>query len=125
MKRTKTQPSAPPKPRKATKTGGFWRAVRRLAAVIAVLAGTATSLAPLRALFGVAILAVQAVALIALPFLLQLKGYDTQGLPQFGWAAGWLIAYTASSAAARSVAGAPIRLSTWPSPGWPAWCATR
>lgn len=74
-----------------------------LAAVVAVLAGAATSLVQVHPVRMAAALAVQLVVLIGLPLLLQSKGFDTQPVPQFGWAAGWLIAYTASAAAARSV----------------------
>ncbi len=37
-----------------------------------------------------------------LPFLLQQHGTDTQGLPAFGWIAGWIMAYAAVGAAARA-----------------------
>ena len=37
------------------------------------------------------------------PFLLQYYGFDTLNLPSFGWATGWLLAYTSVGAAARVV----------------------
>ena len=41
--------------------------------------------------------------LAAVPFGLQQAGFDTQGLPAFGWLVGWVIAYSAAAAAARSL----------------------
>lgn len=50
-----------------------------------------------------AALAVQAGALAWLPFALQSRMIDTQGMPVFGWALGWVIAFAAVGTAARSV----------------------
>ena len=36
------------------------------------------------------------------PFLLQLRGVDTFGMPAVGWALGWIVAYAAVSSAARA-----------------------
>ena len=41
--------------------------------------------------------------LILLPIMLQKAGFDTQGLPVFGWLGGWTLAFIASSAAGRAV----------------------
>ena len=43
------------------------------------------------------------VVLATVPFLLQRGGFDTQGLPAFGWLLGWTIAYSAAASAARSL----------------------
>ncbi|MEP2735710.1 MAG: adenylate/guanylate cyclase domain-containing protein [Erythrobacter sp.] len=48
------------------------------------------------------ILAAQAVALIAVPFLLHQAGVDTFALPAVGWVAGWMIAFSAVTSAARA-----------------------
>jgi adenylate cyclase len=50
-----------------------------------------------------AILAVQVLVVAAGPLVLQAMGFDTWRVPQFGWVVGWLAAYTATAAAARSV----------------------
>jgi adenylate cyclase len=47
-------------------------------------------------------------AFIALPVVLQLRNVDTYGLPAFGWLIGWIMAFTAVTAAARA-AGAVQR----------------
>ena len=71
-------------------------------ALTAVFGGLMTSALQMR-LGAALLLAIQAVALVAVPSLLQSRGLDTQTVPQFGWAAGWMLAYTAFAAAARSV----------------------
>lgn len=48
------------------------------------------------------ILAAQAAALIAVPFLLHKGGVDTFALPAVGWVAGWVIAFSAVTSAARA-----------------------
>lgn len=40
---------------------------------------------------------------VGLPVYLQVRNVDTYGLPAFGWLVGWVIAFTAVTAAARSV----------------------
>lgn len=46
---------------------------------------------------------VQLGAIFGLPFLLSAMGYDTYGLPAFGWIAAWLLAFAASGSAARAL----------------------
>jgi adenylate cyclase len=74
-----------------------------LSAVIAVLGGAVTGVVKLRPIFEQALLAEQLLFVAALPFALQALGYDTGHVPQFGWVVGWVTAYTATAAAARSV----------------------
>jgi adenylate cyclase len=50
-----------------------------------------------------AFLASQVFVMAAGPLVLQALGFDTWRVPQFGWAIGWLAAYSATAAAARSV----------------------
>ena len=42
--------------------------------------------------------------LVATPILLQKAGFDTQGLPMFGWIGGWILAFIAASSAGRALA---------------------
>jgi adenylate cyclase len=74
-----------------------------IAAAIVVAAaalGAGADLRPLRAAFVItALLAV----LLAVPLLLQRGGWDTQGLPVFGWIGGWALAFIAAGSAARAL----------------------
>ena len=54
----------------------------------------------------VPLLLVLAVLFIGIPFVLHFQDIDTYGLPAFGWVTGWIIAYTAVTAAARSAGAA-------------------
>jgi adenylate cyclase len=72
-------------------------------ALLVVLVATATGTREFPAWVGAPLLAGQLVLLAGLPFALQYGGMDTQMLPAFGWIVGWVIAYAASSAAARGV----------------------
>lgn len=64
------------------------------AALTALLEWPARRLAPfLVLLFG---------AFIGMPAVLQLRNVDTYGLPAFGWLIGWIMAFTAVTAAARA-----------------------
>lgn len=74
-----------------------------LGAVFAILLGMATAAArarPWQLALGVA---AQLGSFAAFPFLIARAGFDTLGLPAVGWAVGWLIAYTAVSAALRAI----------------------
>ena len=83
--------------------------VLALGALVVVIGGAAAGLVKLRPVVNEGFLGLQLLALAALPFVLQGAGFDTRQLPQFGWGVGWLVAYTATAAAARSV-GAEQRL---------------
>ena len=43
---------------------------------------------------------------VGIPFILQFQSIDTYGLPAVGWLVGWIIAFTAVTAAARSAGAA-------------------
>ncbi len=54
----------------------------------------------------VPLLLVLVVLFVGIPFVLHFQDVDTYGLPAFGWTVGWIIAYTAVTAAARSAGAA-------------------
>ncbi|ASJ90514.1 adenylate/guanylate cyclase domain-containing protein [Porphyrobacter sp. CACIAM 03H1] len=64
------------------------------AALTALLEWPARRLAPLLALL--------LVVFIGVPIALQFRNVDTHGLPAFGWLVGWIMAFTAVTAAARA-----------------------
>ncbi|GGI82379.1 hypothetical protein GCM10007973_18490 [Polymorphobacter multimanifer] len=74
-----------------------------IAAVLVVGAGALTSISPFRAAITAGIGAVEIAGLIGLPFLLQSLDIDTIGLPAGGWVIGFIIAYAATAASARSI----------------------
>lgn len=49
------------------------------------------------------VLIVQLAAVVAMPFVWQFHGVDTQGLPVFGWVIGWIFAFMAVGTAARGI----------------------
>ena len=78
-------------------------ALLALTALAAVAGGVLTGVMKSRPGWGQAFLAAQVLVMVAGPLVLQAIGFDTWRVPQFGWAVGWLAAYTATAAAARSV----------------------
>jgi adenylate cyclase len=54
------------------------------------------------------LLAAQFSLMLGIPFVLELRGVDTYGLPAVGWVLGWILAFTAVTSAART-AGAVQR----------------
>lgn len=72
-------------------------------ALLVVLLGALTSLSDLRLWKLGLLIIVQAAFVVVMPFLFHNWGMDTQTLPVFGWVAGWVIAFMAVGAAARSV----------------------
>ncbi len=76
---------------------------RVLTTLLVVLAGALTGVIKVRPVWNEVFLGLQLAFVAVLPFTLQGLGFDTWHTPQFGWAVGWLIAYTATSAAARAV----------------------
>ncbi|MFC3310377.1 CHASE2 domain-containing protein [Blastomonas aquatica] len=72
-------------------------------AVVVILAGFATAISQARAWIMGLLLGVQILFFITVPLILQYQGFDTLNLPSFGWATGWLLAYTSVGAAARVV----------------------
>lgn len=74
-----------------------------LSAAVAVLLGAASSLIGGAWWRVAAAFVLQAGALGWMPFALQGRMIDTYGLPVFGWALGWVIAFAATGAAARAI----------------------
>ena len=72
-------------------------------AVFVVLAGTFTSMVDVRPLIVSLLILGQFVFFSAAPFFFQWRGIDTQGLPAFGWIAGWLLAYMATEATVKAM----------------------
>jgi adenylate cyclase len=72
-------------------------------ALLVILCGSLTSLLELRSWKLAAAIAVQILLFGALPFLLQARHLDTQGLPALGWGVGWVLAFAAVGTAARAV----------------------
>jgi len=77
---------------------GLW-----LIAIGVILLGALTAMSNLKIWKLGLLLLVQAGAIVAVPFLWQFHGIDTQGLPVFGWLIGWIFAYTAVGTAARGI----------------------
>ncbi|WP_416908113.1 MAG: CHASE2 domain-containing protein [Polymorphobacter sp.] len=76
----------------------FWAA-----ALLVVMAGAFTSISPLPTAITAAIGGIEVVGLLGLPPLLQWSRVDTIGLPAGGWVIGFIIAYAATAASARSI----------------------
>jgi adenylate cyclase len=76
----------------------FW-----LIALGVIAAGALTSISPYAAATTALIGLAEVLGLIGIPFLLQRFGVDTIGLPAGGWAIGFIIAYAATAASARSI----------------------
>jgi adenylate cyclase len=78
--------------------GALW-----VIAIFVVLAGAFTSMVEVRPW----VLSLQIVGQLlffsAVPFLFEWQGIDTQGLPAFGWIAGWLLAYMATEATVKAM----------------------
>lgn len=74
-----------------------------IAALLVALTGAATAISNSRPLALSLLIGAQLALIIGLPFWFQSHDMDTQGLPAFGWGAGWLMAFAAASTAARAV----------------------
>ncbi len=74
-----------------------------LGSVLAIALGAATAAARARPWQLALAVAGQLLFFASCPFLAERAGFDTLGFPAVGWAAGWLIAYTAVSAALRAI----------------------
>lgn len=72
-------------------------------ALLLVVAGSLTSMLEIRSWKLPLAIAVQVLLFAGIPFLLQARHYDTQGLPALGWGVGWVFAFAAVGTAARSV----------------------
>jgi adenylate cyclase len=74
-----------------------------LIAALAVLAAVMTALLAVRWWWLLLFIGAQLALFGGMPFWLQAKGLDTQHLPALGWAVAWVIAFAATSSAARAV----------------------
>ena len=72
-------------------------------AVFVVLAGTFTSMVDVRPGLLSVLIVGQLLFFGAAPFLFEWRGIDTQGLPAFGWIAGWILAYMATEATVKAM----------------------
>jgi len=72
-------------------------------AVFVVLAGTFTSMIDIRPGMLTLVVIGQMAFFGSIPFLFEWQGMDTQGLPAFGWIAGWLLAYMATEATVKAM----------------------
>ncbi|MEI7931633.1 MAG: CHASE2 domain-containing protein, partial [Alphaproteobacteria bacterium] len=74
-----------------------------LAAIAVVAMGALTGIADMPAWRTGIVLVLQLALLLVLPFILQARGVDTDGVPMFGWATGWILSFSSIGAAARAV----------------------
>lgn len=72
-------------------------------ALFFVIGGALTRLLGPRPWFAGPFFLLQAAVALFVPFWIQARGIDTQNVPVFGWAAGWLAAFVAVSMAMNSV----------------------
>ena len=72
-------------------------------AIFVVLAGAFTSMVDVRPGMLSVLIVGQLLFFSAAPFLFEWRGIDTQGLPAFGWIAGWLLAYMATEATVKAM----------------------
>jgi adenylate cyclase len=74
-----------------------------IVAVFVVLAGSFTSMIDTRPGVLTLLIVGQLGFFSAVPILFEWQGIDTQGLPAFGWIAGWLLAYMATEATVKAM----------------------
>lgn len=79
----------------------YWLVWAMALLVIACAAGTA--LLDVKPLVAGLLFVLQLALIVAVPFWLRSLGVDTQRIPAFGWAVGWIVTFSAVSAAARAV----------------------
>jgi adenylate cyclase len=72
-------------------------------AVLVVMAGMFTAMLDVRPWVALGAILFQLVFFGATPFMFELIGMDTYGLPAAGWLAGWALAFAATNAADRAV----------------------
>ena len=77
--------------------------IKWLAALVVILAGAATAALNVRPLAVALTVLAQFVAIALVPFWMQSRGIDTQGLPAFGWGIGWFAAFASVGTAARAI----------------------
>lgn len=81
-------------------------------AVLVVVSASLTALLEWQARRLVPLVIVLFIAFIGIPVALQLRNVDTYGLPAVGWLLGWVIAFTAVTAAARAAGAVQRRFAT-------------
>lgn len=74
-----------------------------IAAIAVILAGAATAISNARPVMIALTVIGQFAAIALVPFWMQSRGVDTQGLPAFGWGLGWVLAFASVGTAARAV----------------------
>jgi adenylate cyclase len=74
-----------------------------LASLLVVLGGAITGAASLRPIFAAPVMIAQLAAIVGVPFWFGFSGFDTYGLPAFGWLIGWALAFAFVGAAARAL----------------------
>ena len=79
-------------------SAGLW-----ILAIFVVLAGAFTSMVEVRPLTLSLLIGGQFLLFMGAPFLLELQGLDTYGLPAFGWIVGWVLAYLATEAIVKAM----------------------
>ena len=72
-------------------------------AVLVVMAGMFTAMLDVRPWVAALAVLFQLVFFGVTPFMFEIIGMDTYGLPAFGWLAGWMLAFAATGAAVRAV----------------------
>lgn len=77
--------------------------IKWVAAILVIFAGAATAISNARPLAVSVTVIGQFAAIALIPFWIQSRGIDTQGLPAFGWGLGWVLAYASVGTAARAV----------------------
>ncbi|PZU11065.1 MAG: adenylate/guanylate cyclase domain-containing protein [Sphingomonas sp.] len=73
------------------------------AAFLVILAAVIAGFTELSAARNALVIVGSLLLLLATPVILQAIGFDTQGLPMFGWLGGWTLAFIAASSAGRAV----------------------
>ncbi len=79
-------------------SAGLW-----MLAIFVVLAGAFTSMVEVRPVILTALILGQFALFASAPFLLELQGIDTYGVPAFGWLVGWVLAYLATEAIVKAM----------------------
>ncbi len=74
-----------------------------VSAVLVIALGAITAVSLARPLALGSLILVQFALIAGLPFWLQFKGFDTLGVPAFGWVVGWVVTFAAVGTAARAV----------------------
>lgn len=71
-------------------------------ALLVIVSAALTALLEWRRWRVVPLLGAQFVLFVGVPIILEARGLDTYGMPAVGWLAGWIIAFTAATTAARA-----------------------